>query len=177
MRTFTIARVAGSTLAQAIVPAAPNQTARVEYFHVTSDKAGSVLKLRVGKERHVTTAAAAASQAVINLESFTGLTDGDSLVVQPADGAAPYVVIISSHATLAVTLTANLAAALPAGSVVYRVVDFAQMPVGAASLERPSGGASGAALFTGQAERPIIAELDGTSACSINLLSGDLVNV
>lgn len=171
--SISLARVAGTTLARAIVPSRRLKRPAINYAHVTSDKAASVLKFRVGGRVYTTTAAAAASQAVVSLDDATGLTANDVLVVEPADGSAPFVNTFASATGNDATLNSNFTAILPVGSKIYLISDRAQLPVGAASLERPANGPGDAetGIFYGESGRPILLELDGTSACSINLVT------
>lgn len=169
---FSIARVSHATLSRALVAGREGSQIQLRAFHVTSDKAASVLKFRSASHMYTTTADAAASQAVVNLDNVDGLAGTDVVLVQPKDGAALYVMTVSSLTGKAVTMTGNFTAALPAGSKVFRLADHSQVPVGAASLERPSGGASGEPLWVGNAGMPLVLELDSTSAGSINSGSG-----
>lgn len=84
-----------------------------------------------------------------------------------AAGQAFRGVVASVQAGVSVTLTANLALALAPGDLVFLMAAAGQIPVGAATKE-----ANAPTVFAVD-EGPALIELDGTSACRINLVAGE----
>jgi hypothetical protein len=76
-------------------------------------------------------------------------------------------VVTSVQAGVSITLTANLGLALAPGDKVHLMAAAAQIPVGAATKE-----ANAPTVFVVH-EGPALIELDGTSACRINLVVGE----
>lgn len=170
---FSIKRITHATLSRALVAGREGSQIHLHSYNATSDKAAGVLKFRTASHQYVTTAEAAASQAVVNLDNVDGLAGTDVVLVQPKDGAALYVMTVSSITGKAVTMTGNFAAALPAGSKVFRLADHSQVPCGAATISAQSNGSP---LWVGDAGMPLILELDSTSAGAVNAGSGQYAN-
>ena len=97
---------------------------------------------------------AAANDVVVLFSYATGT--GIRGVVSAVDGVAG-----------TITLTANLGLAFAPGDTVHLMASRAQIPVGAATKE-----ANAPTVFV-VLEGPALIELDGTSACRINLVAGE----
>ena len=159
---------AGSTLSHVVVPAGGRDRTRVQYVNATSDKAGSLLTFKGATASTTITATSASNQAVVNCVPYTGAAQNDVVVLFSfATGTAVRGVVTSVQAGVSVTLTANLGLALAPGDTVHLMTSRAQIPVGAATKE-----ANAPTVFAVM-EGPALIELDGTSACRINLVAGE----
>lgn len=170
---FSIKRISHATLSRAFVAGREGSQIHLHSYNATSDKAAGVLKFRSASSQHMSTAVAAASQAVVTLDNVDGLAGSDVVLVQPKDGAALYVMTVSSVTGLAVTMSGNFAAALPAGSKLFKLADHSQVPCGAATISAQSNGSP---LWIGDAGMPLVLELDSTSAGAVNAGSGKYAN-
>ncbi len=168
MIPFSFTGDAGSTLSHAVVPAAGQDRVRIQYANGTSDKAGSLLTFRKASASAVVTAASASDQKVINAPPYSGAAQDDVVVLLSLGaGQAVRGVVDSVVANTSITLKSNLGLSLLPGDRVYLMAAAAQIPVGAATKE-----ANAPTVFAAL-EGPVLIELDGTSACSINLVAGE----
>lgn len=159
---------AGSTLSHVVVPAGGRDRTRVQYVNATSDKAGSLLTFKAPSASTPVTAASAANQTVVNCVPYAGAAQNDVVVLFSfATGTAVRGVVTSVQAGVSITLTANIGLALAPGDTVHLMAAKAQIPVGAATKE-----ANAPTVFAVM-EGPALIELDGTSACRINLVAGE----
>ena len=173
MHTFTLPRVSHATAARAIIRGVFGLKAHVRHLVVTSDKAASVMKARRCTVKFVTTAAAASATSVLPVDLSTGASPADLIAVIPSDGTAPFTKTIAGGgvAANAITVTGTLGADVPAGSEVWVVKDHDQYAVGNATVTRGPVG-DGGAVFMSTPGAPLVLELDGTAACSIDQASG-----
>ena len=95
------------------------------------------------------------------------LAPGDLVFLMAAAGQAFRGVVASVQAGVSLTLVANLALALAPGDLVFLMAAAGQIPVGAATKE-----ANAPTVFAVD-DGPALIELDGTSACRINLVAGE----
>jgi len=169
MIPFSFTGDAGSTLSHAVVPAAGRDRVRIQYANATSDKAGSLLTFRKASASSIVTAASASNQKVINAPPYSGAAQDDVVVLLSLGvGQAVRGVVDAVDAEAGtITLKSNLGLALLPGDLVHLMSATAQIPVGAATKE-----ANAPTVFAAL-EGPVLVELDGTSACRINLVAGE----
>ena len=169
MIPFSFTGDAGSTLSHSVIPAAGRDRVRIQYINGTSDKAGSLLTFRKAAKTVVVTAASASNQKVIKAPPYSGAAQND-IVVLLSLGAGQAVrgeVDAVDAEAGTITLKANLGLALLPGDRVHLMSAAAQIPVGAATKETT------APTVFAALEGPALVELDGTSACRINLVAGE----
>ncbi len=169
MLPFSQTGNAGSTLSHVVIPAGGRDRVRVQYVNATSDKAASLLTFRAPTKSTIVTAASASNQTVINAPPYSGATGNDVVVLFSSVTGTGVRGVVSSVDAVAdtITLGANLGLALSPGDLVHLMTSKAQIPVGAATKE-----ANAPTVFVVQ-EGPALIELDGTSACRINLVAGE----
>ena len=138
-------------------------------MNATSDKAASLLTFKSLSKFAIVTAASAAAQAVINAPPYAGAAANDVVVLFSLVTGTGIRGVVSAVDGVAgtITLTANLGLALAPGDMVYLMTARAQIPVGAATKE-----ANAPTVFV-VLDGPALIELDGTSACRINLVAGE----
>lgn len=159
---------AGTTLSHVVVPAGGRDRIRLQYVNATSDKAASLLTFKRPSLSTVVTDPAATNQKVVKCVPYAGAAANDVVVgYSYAAGQAFRGVVASVQAGVSVTLVANLALALAPGDLVFLMAAAGQIPVGAATKE-----ANAPTVFAVD-EGPALIELDGTSACRINLVAGE----
>lgn len=174
-RNFSIPRVDGLTSAPVAVPARGDSRPEISYLQGTSDKAASAFTVRRGISTHTVAVSAAAPGTTLVLDDVAGLANGQQLVLQPATGGVTAIGTVSTvnAGTKTITLTGvNLA--MPKGSKVYRMQDLTTMPCGATTKEYEAKGDK--PVLVGRAGMPMTVTLDGTSACSVNAVTGSYVD-
>jgi hypothetical protein len=169
MLPFSKTGDAGTTLSHVVIPAGGRDRIRLQYVNATSDKAGSLLDFKASTASTAVTAASAANQKVINAVPYAGAAQNDVVVLFSfATGTAVRGVVDAVNAVAGtITLKANLGLALSPGDKVHLMASRGQIPVGNATKE-----ANAPTVFT-VAEGPVLIDLDGTSACRINLAAGE----
>jgi hypothetical protein len=168
MIPFSFTGNAGSTLSHVVIPAGGRDRIRLQYASATSDKAASLLTLKSASKSATVTAASASNQAVVNCVPYAGAATNDIVVLfSKVTGTGVRGVVTSVQAGVSITLTANLGLALAPGDTIHLMATAGQIPVGAATKE-----ANAPTVFVVH-EGPALIELDGTSACRINLVAGE----
>lgn len=152
----------GSTAAEVIFPAKPDQQIRVVGAIATSDKAASVLSFRTGA-MPVSISASNAAGTGITVTRTNGLAPNDLIVIQRADGTTASGTIASFPASTNITLNATTGTITLPGDQVYKLGAATTLKCGAATVNY-----QGEAIFVGRFGRPIRCVLDGTSACSLD---------
>ena len=168
MLPFSQTGNAGSILSHVVIPAGGRDRVRVQYANATSDKAASLLTFKAPSESTTVTATSASAQAVVNCVPYAGAAQNDVVVLfSSVTGTGVRGIVTSVQAGVSITLTANLGLALAPGDMVYLMTSRAQIPVGVATKE-----ANAPTVFV-VLEGPALIELDGTTACRINLVAGE----
>ncbi len=175
---FPAVALAAAGTCRTAIPGVPNRVPDLAFLDCVSDNAANNLTVEVGSREYTTTAAAASGQANIVLDDVTGLADGNVLLIFGADGAAAIHPVIASSGinstTRTVTLTANLAAALPAGSKVYLMRTHSTLTVGAAALRLGPVPFPGA-ILRGEKGMPMRLNLPVSSAGRIGAASAYMI--
>lgn len=138
------------------------------YVSATSDKAGSILQFWKVSTASPVTIATNASQAILYVDSGTSFTAGSTVVLRHATADTYERLVVSSSTSTNITFTTSLVSAAAVGDTAYLMATAGTIPVGAATKEITAVGG----FYHIPAGLPMLVELDGTSACKINLISG-----
>jgi len=153
--------------------AQPLYQARIVGAIAQSDKAGSFIQLSSGSTACTVTNPISCSTnsggTIFMVNATNGLTVGDILVLQTANGTnAAGVAVGNATGVIAALATNNVTLAsggfnctMAAGDEVFKMGTASKFPLGA-SLQNYQGDA----LFVGAKGRPIRIVIDGTSACT-----------
>jgi len=156
----------GVTNTYYIAPATLKGQPVVTYFSATSDKAASTIKSYTAAAPIPVTATAAASQAVVTHASgASAFAANDIVIVRSVSGDTYQRCVVASDTATTVTFHENLNFALAAGDQLYIATSKASIPVAAATVSVLRE------TFTGTESRPLLIDLDGTSASQINLIT------
>jgi hypothetical protein len=142
----------------------------ITFVNVTSDKSDSVLKFySAGTPVNCTQASVQATNIVV--ASTNGFAAGDVIIIryQATDNYARRVVHDVTQGTNIVT-TAVLTTPTAAGDLVYKATAAGSIPVGNATLNL-----IGTGIYAGQRGKPLLVEVDATSACEINAIAGQFI--
>ena len=154
----------GTTLCYAIVPdtGQNGSTPLVTYLNATSDKAASVVQFY--NITNTLIAQAAGSATNVYVAATNGY--GDNAVVihkSIASGTLKRLVVYAPTASTNLAFTTTPSPAIAAGDSLFLCVTSGSIPVGNATKELDGGG-----IYAGQRGKPLLLEVDGTSACQIN---------
>jgi hypothetical protein len=141
---------------------------RLSYINATSDKSASVIQFYSAASPLLVTATSAAGQTIVSAVPTT-ITNNDIVIVRSIANDTYQRCVVSSVTATNFVVGANLAFALAVGDPIYKVTAAGTIPVGAATKELNAGPGS---IYNGQRNRPLLFEIDGTSACQINAASG-----
>lgn len=160
----------GTTNCYYVASALGNGVPRVQYFNITSDKSGSVITIFTPSAEKTASLATNASQAVVYLDnSATTFAAGDCVVFRRIVDDSYQRLTVSSATTTNVTMVQNLGATVAIGDIFYRMTSRGTIAVGAATKEL---NAASGALINGLSGKPLLVDIDGTSACQVNVISG-----
>lgn len=163
----------GTTLATLLVCfsalAAEKARALLQYINVTSDKASSVIKFYTAADPVSPTATAAVAQKDVEVPDGTAFSGGDIVVIRKTSTGELQRAVVDSVADDTVTMVANLGFAIGTDDELFIMTAAGTIPVGAATKELI---AAPGFLRAGEVDKPLLVDLDGTSACSINAASG-----
>jgi hypothetical protein len=138
----------------------------VSYFSATSDKAASTIKGYSTAAGIPVTATAASGQAVVTHASgASAFAANDIVIVRSVANNTYQRVVVASDTSTSVTFNENLNFTLAAGDQLYIATVNAQIPVAAATVSVISE------TFAGTEGRPLLIDLDGTSASQINAIT------
>lgn len=138
-------------------------------YHVTSDKAASLVAVWAGSATVFTTvdATSTTGQAVLNVAATTGFTTSRVMVVTAA--GVPYLMTVTSiQAGVSLTMTANLPVEFAVGAKVYLMEQIGSFPLAAATVSN-YGGEYG--ILGGNYAKPLAVVADGTAAVTIHVAS------
>ena len=150
-----------------IVPAGDGY-ARIQYVNVNSDKAGATLRFLNPSGNAIVLTNAQSSGSNITFTANTTLTNADFIVIRHATGNQWKYNVGAATATN-VFLSMPLSNAIVAGDVLteYRVAGMVVWGALTNSLD-----AGGAGIFNGERAKPVVVEIDSTSAGALNVVSG-----
>ena len=156
----------GATNTYYIAPAGRAGQPVVLYFSATSDKAASTIKGYTAAAGIPVTATAASGQAVVTHASGASAFAANNIVIVRSVANNTYQrCVVASDTATSVTFNENLNFALAAGDQLYIATVNAQIPVAAATVSVISE------TFVGSEGRPLLIDLDGTSASQINTIT------
>lgn len=156
----------GATNTYYIAPADRVGQPVVSYFNATSDAAGSTIKGYTTGAGIPATAAAASGQAVVTHASGTGAFNANDVVIVRSVANNTYQrCVVASRTGTSVTFNENLNFSLVAGDQLYVATLSSTIPVGAATVSVLDD------TFVGTEGRPLLVDLNGTSASQINLIT------
>lgn len=142
----------------------------VTYLSATSDKAGSVVQFyRSSVPLNITTASSTTNLAIAT-NSMSGFTSNAIVVIQHNNSVGTpetferRVVYHANSTNVAVSATFDASTA--AGDKVWLQTAGGSIPVGNASITPIGDG-----IYSGVPGRPLLLEVDGTSACQINAVN------
>lgn len=172
MKTKFESKIAsGTTLAEVIFPARAGRVTALQNIIGVSDKAASALKFYKGGTPVALLADVASDATTFTVPAGSGFAANDILVIHDTVNNVVASATVSSVANnqagtiTTVTLSAAIGAAFAAGSLAFEMALAGTIAVGATTKEvlRSPG-----FITAGEASRrPVMARLDGTSACSI----------
>jgi len=164
----------GTTLASVLFErTSPDRKLVVSAYSITSDKAGSVVSVKEFDGQSIDTDAICADgQKVVTVDGLTApYSQDDVIIAQRPDRTVERMEVDTVQADVSLTMKANLAVALPVGTTLYRVTEAYNIPVGAATITAIGDGPLG--YFVSNIKNgPVCLDLDGTSACAFNFLTG-----
>lgn len=160
----------GTTLAS-VMEQSPGLVTVLSYVNATSDKAGSVLQFYTAGAAINPTSSAAAAQKDVVVPDGTAFSGGNIVVLYDVATDTCQRAVVDSVSTNTVTFLANLAFVLGTGDEMYIMTAGATIKVGAATKEL---NAAPGLVYASRRGRPLLIDLDGTSACSINAATGIL---
>jgi len=156
----------GATNTYYIAPAGRAGQPVVLYFSATSDKAASTIKGYTAAAGIPVTATAPSDQTVVTHASGASAFAANNIVIVRSVANNTYQrCVVASDTATSVTFNENLNFALAAGDQLYIATVNAQIPVAAATVSVISE------TFVGSEGRPLLIDLDGTSASQINTIT------
>lgn len=170
-KVFVSTGTNGTTLSSVIISAnAYNDGCPVvTYYNATSDKAGSKLQFYLCDTNQQ--ANYASSSTSIPVTATNGFASGDIIIIRHY-ATDTYERRVLTTFTSATNLTVTLApvTALAVGDQVYHTTTVGAPWIACGNATVTSSGNS---LVAGQPGCPLLCDLDGTSACSINALTAE----
>jgi hypothetical protein len=166
---FTANGPVGTTISSAIISANGAGTPLVSYVNATADNSTNKLVFYTSTAGVQITAAGASGQAVVTAVGTGNFSANDVTVVRHVSSDTYERLVVSSATATNVTFTANLAAAVVSGDFVYKQTVGPLIVVGAATKEL---NAFGGGFVVGTEARPILVDLTGAAACTLNAISG-----
>lgn len=161
---YVTATNTGTTKAEVLFAASPSRAMRVCYADVTSDLAGSVLTLQAGVTESLVISNCLAAAATIFVADSSQFAVNDIVFVQTATNSVASgkvsAIVNATNITLSATFTATPASI---GDRVHKMGPAITLPVGAASVRLNAD-----AIFAARRARPLLLNLNGTTACKIN---------
>lgn len=139
----------------------------VTYVSATSDKASSVIKFYSAASPVFVNATSASGGTNISVVP-TGITNNNVIVVRSIANDTYQRLVVSSASATNIFTTAALSFTLNANDPVFLMTANGTIPVGSNTV---SASTSGGVAF-GSKGKPLLLEVDGTSACSLNLAAG-----
>jgi len=162
----------GNTISYAVVSARSENGGApvVTYVSATSDKSGSVVQFYSVDTNQVATTASTAT-VYLPVSATNGFASGDIIVIRHMTSDTYEKRILTAFNTNGVLiLTAAPGTATAVGDLIYKVTAGGTIPVGAATATLYGEG-----IYAGQKGKPLLLEVDGTSACQLNAVCAKYV--
>lgn len=142
---------------------------RIEYINITSDLSSSAITFKDGTFKSLVTSYDDGSPTVIGTASGLSYNTNDVIVIYSPSSGNTERLVIATRTSSNITTTTSVSFEPVEGDVLYIMTANGSIPVGAATKEI---NATGSAVYNGQKDYPILVEVNGTSACQVNLISG-----
>lgn len=167
---FKSATGTGTTEAAVLFAPVAKATPVLSAYHVTSDKASSLVAVWTGSATVQTTvdAVSGTGQAVLNVTATTGFTTSRVMIVSAATGVPYMRTVTSIQAGVSLTMTTNLPVQFEVGDKVYLLEQIGSLPLAAATVTN-YGGEPG--ILGGNYAKGLAVVADGTSAVTIHTAS------
>ena|ERR1017187_1499841 len=162
--SYTTLTASGSTTATVVFATSPFQQVRIVTAFATSDLSTSKLAFRTG----VTPLTVAYTNGVtqVGVSATNGFAVGTWVLIETKAGATTNAQIASFGAATNIIFTSNAIATTP-GDQIYSLSAPVLLTVGSNSVTF-----TGDALYVGNRGRPVMVYVNGTSACSLDTVSG-----
>jgi hypothetical protein len=163
---YTTKQSNGSTTATVYFGATAGKQIRVVNLNGQSDKGAAVFSFRTGTAAYKVASAAVSTATNIVLTATNGLAANDVILIQTASGSFTNATIHGFESTgTNVALTAQIGFAVAAGDAVYELGSATTIRCGTNNPAAPTTYA-GEAIYVGTIGRPVMIQVDGTSACT-----------
>jgi hypothetical protein len=141
----------------------------ITYLNATSDKSASIVQFY--KAGTPTAANYVSTSTSIPVVATNGFASTDVIIIRHlADDTYERRVLTTFTSSTNLTVTSAPTTALAVGDLVYKATAAGTIPCGATTVSL-----SGAGIYSGQAGKPLLLEVDGTSACQVNAVSAAYV--
>lgn len=142
----------------------------VTYLDATSDKAGSVVQFYSSSAPINVTGSSSTTNLACSTNGIVGVASNAVLVIQhtSTDTYERRIAYLVGPTNVAVSATFDSAVA--AGDKIWLQTAKGSIPVGNASISKLGDG-----IYSGTPGRPLLLEVDGTSACQINAANAKYV--
>lgn len=162
---YTTLSSSGTTTSVLFFASSPLQQCRIVQAIATSDAASSWVTFKTGTTPLSITKSNAAD-TTIDVARTNGFAVNDFVILEQSTGWVTNAQIASFTGATNITFKWNVPITLP-GDQIYKLGTATALPVGAANKVY-----SGEAIFVGNRGRPIQVIVNGTSACSLDAITG-----
>lgn len=159
----------GTTLCYAVISAnGNNQSAPVlTYLNATSDKAASVVQFYTAGTPVRADVASSTTNLVVASGDTNGFAANDVVIIRHLATDTYERRILTPNTTATnLNLTVAPTTTVAVGDLIYKATAAGSIPVGNATKELVGPG-----IYAGQRGKPLLLEVDGTSACQINAVA------
>jgi hypothetical protein len=160
---YLTATATGTTLTSVAFPGQSAGALRLVALNCTADNATNVARFKPGAAATLLTAAALSTATNVTVSSTTGIVADATVIFQAGTSAAFRAEVYSVSGGTNVNLKAQLGTALVIGDAIWTVSTARVVPIGSATVRE-----TGECLATAPKRRPLLVELTGTSAATIN---------
>ena len=155
----------GATNSHAIVTANGAGAPQVRFLNATSDKAGSFVIFYLPTATTAITTASAGGSTNFTCVGSSFAAD-DIIVLRRVPGDTYERLLCGTAGATNITTTSTNVTAMAVGDLIYKMTPGSKVAIGNATVTVTGN------CLTGNRGQPILAEIDGTSACQINAISG-----
>ena len=163
--TYTTLTASGSTTAVVYFATSPFQQVRIVNAFATSDLSTGKMTFYTGVTP-MTVAYTNAAGTSVGVAATNGFTAGTWVLIETAAGVITNGIIASFGSSTNIVLGQAVCATKP-GDQIYTLSSPVTLAVGAASVTF-----TGDALYVGNRGRPVMVRVNGTSACSLDTITG-----
>jgi hypothetical protein len=163
--TYSTLTASGTTTAVVYFATSPFQQVRIVNAFATSDLSSGQMSFQSGVTP-MTVAYTNAAGTQVGVAATNGFTVGTWCLIETKAGVTTNGIVASFGAATNIVFAQNVCATVP-GDQIYSLSSPVAMTVGAASVTW-----SGDALYVGNRGRPVMVRVNGTSACSLDTITG-----